>query len=503
MFSWLIIVYSTGFLASPTDAQSFKAPDHDARIVVDTSVLQSGFNHFYDVYYGHNIRLGEAPFWCGDPLFLVHVGTTPTLTMSGEYYSDGNYFVNFLARTEISAKIYESCSAIGDHPDVGGWIQITGDVGPLSGLTNIPLQGQFYSWPFPVLPPLIFNFPVNAPLPANFLQTIPIKIKPPSIGSPSIDFGTLSGNTWASIGLERDIPVLVRLGFFQAPDGEGFLALDAQFGTVQRFHDFSAASSAQADFASDLPLLTGQNFGVGIKDSFWGSAKPGSSSGFLGNLLPLRVTGEKDVRILFWKKKIKYEVVIDSASVKFVKNDGGDAISANVASHYAVVNGKKLIGNAALRSVTGAVLFDRLKMEQMPGSVPGDEALRFRVADFKLKLKLWNFIHLPIRLSSGQLEQQLKNGVIDIGTIPNETVSLPGDYSPPCVNTNWDKMKADYFRCNDPDQKIGWLSYERHLGSSWEAIGFGIDQTTISDPRIVNGEIEIGAKFDAAEVLFP
>jgi hypothetical protein len=119
-------------------------------------------------------------------------------------------------------------------------------------------------------------------------------------------------------------------------------------------------------------------------------------------------------------------------------------------------------------------------------------------------VKLWNFIHLPIRLSSGQLEQQLNGGTVDIGSIPSETVSVPGDFSPPCVNTGWPKVKADYHLCpNDPDQRLGWLSYERHLGSSWEAVNFGIDPMTISDPRIVSSEIELGATYHSAEVLFP
>ena len=48
-----------------------------------------------------------------------------------------------------------------------------------------------------------------------------------------------------------------------------------------------------------------------------------------------------------------------------------------------------------------------------------------------------------------------------------------------------------------------WLSYERHLGSSWEAVTFLIDPTTISDPEKMNREIELGAKVEVTEVLFP
>jgi hypothetical protein len=64
-------------------------------------------------------------------------------------------------------------------------------------------------------------------------------------------------------------------------------------------------------------------------------------------------------------------------------------------------------------------------------------------------------------------------------------------------------MKADYFACNDPGQRIGWLSLERKLGSGSESIGFILDPTTISNPHVVGDELELGGQIKSLQVLHP
>src|SRR5689334_20950782 len=101
--TWLLMILG----ACPLNGQTFKAPQHDARVVVGLAVPEQEVQRFYDVYYGHNIRLGEAPFYCGDPMFLVHVNVVPELHVYGQYPGDGNFAALIRASTGINAKVYE------------------------------------------------------------------------------------------------------------------------------------------------------------------------------------------------------------------------------------------------------------------------------------------------------------------------------------------------------------------------------------------------------------
>lgn len=439
--------------------------------------------------------MGEFPYYCGDPLFLVHVNEVPDLKVFGQYPPDGNFAALITASSGINAKIYERCLGF-DHPSAGGVAHVSASVGALSNVDNITLSGSFTMGTlmnFPVL-----NFPISSsiPLPSRFLHHIPVKLKDPL---QRLDFGTMSGDTWTSSGTDKDIPILARAGAIgSSPNGSTFLVLDAVIGSQQTMKDFKSSAEAQADFESDQPALANENVAVGVKKSFFGSASPdATSSGFLGQLLPVRVSEESTYKILFWKKKIRWQVVLDTAALRFVKHEGKDAIEARVGSHFAVIGRHRVIGKGAIRSVTGRVLFDRLQND--------NGTLKFRVADFNVRIKVWRFLVFRIRLSSGQLEQQLNGGEIPFATVPpSEVISLPDDHlSPPCVDTKWDKMKADYHLCNDPGQRIGWLSFERHYGSGSEAIGFILDPSTISNPRLVGDELEIGGQVKPLLIIHP
>jgi hypothetical protein len=467
-------------------AQSFKAPQHDARIVIGLALPEQQVQRFYDVYYGHNIRLGEFPYYCGDPLFLVHVNVVPTLNVQGQYPADGNFAALITAGSGINAKVYEKCFGF-DHPSAGGTAQVSASVGALSNQTSITVNGTFVMGSLMGFPVLTFPISSTIPLPTKFLDHIPVKLDDPQ---QRLDFGSLTGNVWTSSGIVKDIPILARAGAIgSSANGSTFLVLDAVIGSQQPIKDFTTSSEARSDFESDQPALPTENVAVGVRKTFFGGASPdAASSGFLGQLLPIRVSEEGSYKILFWTKKIKWQAVIDTAAVRFTKNEGKDAIEAQVGSHFAIIGKHRVVGKGAINSVTGRVLFDRLRND--------NGTLDFRVADFNVKIKFWRFLVFRIRLSSGQLEQQLNGGSIPFATVPpQEVVSLPDDqYSPPCVNTGWDKMKADYRACNDPGQRIGWLSFERGYGSGSEAIGFVLDPSTISDPRLIGDELEIGGQ---------
>jgi hypothetical protein len=69
---------------------------------------------------------------------------------------------------------------------------------------------------------------------------------------------------------------------------------------------------------------------------------------------------------------------ISSRSVWFVKNEGEDAIEAQLGSHFATVGTQRLIGKGAINVVTGRVLFDRLQND--------NGTMKSRVADFNVKI---------------------------------------------------------------------------------------------------------------------
>ena len=475
-------------------SQEFKSPQHDARVVVGLTVPEQEITHFYDVYYGHTIRLGE--FGCGDPEFLVHINEVPRLRFSEEYHPDGNFLAVIDLFTGFNAKIYQTCLGF-NHPSVGGVANVTAKVGSLSNGDGIPVTVDFSTGHIMQFPGLGVSFPSTIPLPASFFNHIPITLDNPNPNQ-TMDFGNLTGGTWTSSGTKKDVPIMLRLaGLGSSAAGSRFMAIDAVVGTTQTEKDFSNAADARQDFESDQPTQDREDFGVGIRRSFFGEATGGSQqSGFLGALLPIRVSGEGPVKILFWTKTVKWAAVINTANAKFTKHDGQDAIQADVGSTFATVGGHKLVGKHAIRSVDGEALFDRFRVE--------NGVLKFRVADFKVKIHFTRFLFFPIRLSSGQLEQQLNKGSVPIANLLGVTVSLPdSQYKPPCVDTHWDKMKADYGSCNDPGQRIGFLSFERGYGSGREAIGFLVDPATISGPRVVNDELEMGGKIVAVQVIKP
>jgi hypothetical protein len=96
----------------------------------------------------------------------------------------------------------------------------------------------------------------------------------------------------------------------------------------------------------------------------------------------------------------------------------------------------------------------------------------------------------------------IRKGSIPIAKLLGLQLYLPdSQYKPPCIDTNWIKMKADYRTCSDLGQRIGFLSFERGYGSGREEIGFIIDPTTISDPYVSNDEMQLGGKIVATQVI--
>jgi hypothetical protein len=469
--------------------QNFQSPQHDARILIGMDLPEQQITKFYDVYYGHNIRLGEGPFYCGDPLFLVHINEVPRLSIRGQFPASGDYSVDVFFSSGLNAKVYETCDGIVE-PSAGGDVALWANLGSLSDQDSFRISGEFRMGSFLGFP--VFTSPISfdVPIPAKPLNNIPIRLDEVS---KKLDFGILNGGVWTSSGTSKDIPIQVSAGAIGKPGTDSsFFVVDATVG-MERKKTFSSQDEAVADYNSDFPIQSGENIGVSIKQSFFGKAAPGSQSyGFLGNLLPLRISDEGTYRILFWKKTIKWQAVLDSASVVFTKSEGSDAIEAQVGSTYIRLGKHTLVGKKALKAVSGRILFDNLQNE--------DGMLHFRVADFRVRVKVNRFLVIRIRLSSGDLEKQLNGGIIPIAKTPQSiALSLPDDhFDPPCVYTGWDKLKADYRACNDADQRIGYLSFERR-GSGKARLFFLLEPSSISSPRVVNDALQVGGSITVPE----
>jgi hypothetical protein len=451
----------------------YKSPQHDLRVSLDFSVPQRAFESFYNLYYGDTIRLGE--FYCGDPRFLLHVNEEVELSANGYLTQDGSYGSLLHLKTGLNGKIYENC--FGFHqPSVGGWGELGTTLSNVSDLTDIKLNGYF------TIGALAYIFGIKFPIDTNIklpiaLNKIPIDLTQTRDGT-VLDFVGFTNGHWEHNCpcQHKDIPVVINVGSFGqlgtfgdgTSRGNSRLVIDASVGT-QRYVSFDGADAQKQqteDFESDNPVpdlstVSAPNIGVSIKDSFFGARSESSKAGFLGELLPIRVTGQSEYKILWWRKRVQYEIVLDGASVSEAQApDGTPIMNVSLSSGYALLrdikkkNGHTIIGPGRLiKRVTAAARFDRFRYDI------DANAVRFNVSDFGLKIKTWWFV-FPIRLSAGQLEEALNHGIIDVAQ-----VAKPFDLGlERCINTGYEKFKsAAAASCNEsyPNvQLIGYLSYE-------------------------------------------
>src|SRR5258708_17377923 len=456
---WLVLfafLYSTRVAAQD---KQYPVYDHDLRIVLGLDVPKRSIRDFYDIYYGHNIRLGE--FGCGDPRFLVHLNEVPRFSATGWLAPDGRYGTLVNLFSGINAKIYERCFWL-DQPSVGGTFNIRANLDRVSDSTTIPLYGEFSSGALAQVLGITFPFQMSVPIPMQPANAIPIKLPDQPVNGVDFDFGKYENGQWTSLGKEKDVPVTMNAWSFggDATDNS-YLVVDASIGDPRQTQ-FSTTEAASNYLASDLPVWSGAgNSGISVNDSLFGSAAPGETgSGLLGQLLPIRVTGQSDYQILWWHRTAKWEAILDGARVQLTQFNGAEAMKVSFTSTHACLIEVKARKNGDFcfpLVATATAIFDRL-------STAGG-SLKFRVADFKVELRDKCFL-IPIRLSSGELEQSLNGGSITLATVNHSfTFGLPD-----CIDTGYEKFKADYFACGDPDQKIGTLSFEKGYGTGHQSV---------------------------------
>jgi len=440
---------------------SFKAPRPDVRMALDFNLIKSALAGFNYYKLGQWIRLGEAPYWCGDRTgFDVHIKDPPTILSAGYLNPDGAYGTTLSLGVSIRAQVH---GCLGD-PLADAQADLSTTVG-LFGGGNLPIGGSVH-----VTLGNIFSrdFPLQFAVPVPAITNLPIDFINGT--GAQFAFGTFDGKEFkpAANPTHKDVPVSVNISSFGGPPtNNNTLIIDATVAAPPQSEEFSSAADAAAYLTSDDPLWDNQNLGVSVHDSFFGSVGGAKApTGILASLLPFRVTGESVGTF-----HRHFEIVFDEGSASFVKHEGGDAVSVNLTAGYLKIgHWPSIVGRRRLiKKIKATVLFDRI--------VAQDGTLKFRVADFHLQIRSWFFV-FPIKLSSGQLEAQLNGGSIPLTGKNDIPLELPI-----CVFTGLDKLMSPPGTCGPYAmfERLGYIEGPR-------AATFTIDSSTIQS-KFNSGDI--------------
>jgi hypothetical protein len=439
----------------PPNTATFLSPQHDLRMAIDFGFLRSEIAKFYAIGYGDTIDLNSLK--CGYSHFLVSINEVPLLSAKWVLNYSGSFGANVIFSPQAIAQ--SGPCFFNDHPSVGAGADLKASLTNVSNIDSIPVAGTAYIkgiavlWPF-----MIYPFRFDIPFEGKPLSRIPIKLT--DSASTELDYGNFQNNSWVSSGKEKDLPLIVNAGGVSkmVPQGD-FLVADAAIGSTFPTKPFPTSQQAQSDFGSDLPLWDPtQRVGLSVGRSFFGVATPNKpGSGLFGFLLPIRVQGTVDRQILFFHIKKKYEVFLDGATAMFEPHEGSTGVRANLSSSRWTISDKALrrtpSQSGPIKDVTASILFDRFML--------GDQVLKFRVADFRLKIRTKWFV-FPITLSSGQLEDSLNGGTVPLAGFKNRfSIDLPS-----CVKPNSDILWAAAGKCTDIcPQRKGCMSFTQGVQS--------------------------------------
>jgi len=425
-------------MTAPEGTANFLSPQHDIRLTLDFAFLSNEIAKFYGIGYGDTIHIGPP---CGDPRFLVEINEVPKLNQKGYLYYNGSFGTNVTLNLVGKAQLYGYCFS--QNPSIGAGANLAASVANINNATSISVSGLAYIkgiallWPF-----MYYPFHFDIPFEGKPLSRIPIKLEDSETAQ--FDFGAFQNGQWVSTGKEKDLSLTVNAGGISSTSSQGnFLIADAAIGTKFSTKSFPNAPAAQADFAADLPIWdpSSQKIGLSISRGFFGTASPDKpGTGAFGFLLPIRVQGTLDRRILFFHIRKKYEVFIDGAETTFEPHEGSTAVRVNLSSsRWTITNAdskRATPKSGPIKDVTASILFDRFVLD--------DELLKFRVADFRLKIRT-KWLAFPITLSSGQLQDSLNGGTVPLAGFKNSfSIDLPS-----CVKTNADILLCQAGKCTD------------------------------------------------------
>jgi len=470
------VALSACLLALPTIAQTFKAPDYDVRVALETDMLSQAFAGFVGTEYGNTIRMGE--WGCGDPQLSAKI-MQPKLDVVGfQNTTSGEYGAVLRLGGEVKGR-FGPCAGFG-----GALAKINAGISAskltavddleLNGTATVYLLGYnplvVVTWAFGV--PFDFRQPLHVPIKA--LSKLPVALE--DSAEVKLDFGKACGkpcSRWMSLGQKKEIPIDINLGSVENADGSHrYLVADLTFGKARRKTVASAAEARRA-LEEDIPIWDSansadhRNVGISIKRSALSKAQacPAASDiletqqdcspgvGLLAELLPMRVRGKKE---LTQAVALEYGLILDGAEVAQTTHEGLPAYRVTLSSSYSAIRLVRTrdgtpIGNGAFQppgDLRAYITFDRLRVE--------DGEFQFRVAEFRVELKLpgdWPIPNPGGWFSAGALEKQLNGGRMPLSAGVQPIVIA----FPECIQVG-EKFKAGDGDCYSPTEPLGYLS---------------------------------------------
>jgi hypothetical protein len=437
------------------------------RVLITKALLTDSVPQLRYYKLGKWIRLGEAPFYCGDRTqFDIILKDGPSLGIAPWSDSEGLPGTSLSFAASARAQVH-GCLA---DPLADAGLSAGANVSLLSG-SAIRLRGNLQLTLLGIGFGIPFESTVNTPAE---LAGFPVTLSETADVSMEFGSGTLASWIPNSDPKKRQIPVTVRLSAF-----DEYLSVDASVGAERRL-TFSTPALAQQYWRSDVPLWEARNAGVSIREAFFGMRDAaGKGSGLLGQLLPIRARAVLRTRVLgFFPVTTKADVLLNGESVRYIAHEGKPAVEVLLLSSEANIDGKHVVAGSDtfLRSVSGRVLFDRFRLE--------GNKIGFRVADFRVLVKS-RWLIFPIGLSSGALEATLNGGTIDVGGIQEQVVELPK-----CIPNAGEKFISTPGACGEPPEYNGLIGRLGHLAGN-RLVHFSFDPSTLG---VRSQEAEIDGK---------
>lgn len=459
----LILVF-WGFVAGSVALAQAPGVDSDLRLVVDKGLLVTPTSQLQHYKLGKWIRLGEAPWWCGDRTqFDIIVKDPPLLRIAP--WSDADHLPGTSLSLDVSARA-QIHGCLGDQAvDATAWAATnTSSLG--SG--TIGMNGQA-GFTFVGIP---FRFPFSTTLqvPAE-LTHIPIALTDTADASFEFGSGDLGSWTPSPEPKRKVVPLSLRVSSF-----DRFLSVDASVESEKR-PTFSTAAAAQQYWESDVPTWDAKNVGFTIRESLFGDlSASGAGRGLIKALLPIRARLTLRGRVLgLFPVERTADVLLNGGSVKYVTHEKEPAVEVLLRSTEVKMGDSHIVGGGSfLSNVTGRILFDRLRIE--------GNKLRFRVADFRIKVGTKLCLGIPVTLSSGELENSLNGGSLDLGGIATQALALPK-----CLDAH-EKFISTPGACGEPIPVNGLIGKLGHLSGN-RVVKFTFDPSTLA-LRFKDGSVD-------------
>jgi len=503
----LMLLILRGGSTAAQESHLYAIPD--LRLAIDLSPLKSALYGLGGLRYRGWVNIQNG---CGEPDGWIWISRNPELRQRAWLHTfDGRNGIDLRLDTQFSYKI-----------DGQGLCNIQDDISAnlstcchaLRGRSDFYLTGRLTKWIWD------FDFPLTVPLPVEISERnrFVINNEPRRKDSWSeLDFGKLEGENWVSDGLARDVPIYASMagvpvepnlgGDLQLPASlsdedlapkertsaipsvngathgssrSGLptqslpptLLVDLTVGTDFRPVETTSKESAVQKFMEWIPNWEERNVGVAIGIDALGFARENERRGYFGNLLPARLRGEHEYRLLFfWKRRISYDIILDGANANFVdaKDDKDSRVRVTISTTRAKLKDGSLDSASGktrtLKKLDIQLTFGLPKVEKTTGS------LIFPVERFTGRIRTKRLI-FPIWIPTTVASKVFNNGSLNIFRLPRQ---IPFNL-PDCINLDTPLVRPR-IPCSQTGTTPGYLSLdtpEKHLilETDWDSLLF-------------------------------